>query len=51
MDAYFLTPDNLTAGIQLMGYGMMGVFTVIVIFIGAIKLLLKVLPEDEEKDK
>lgn len=35
-------------GLQLMGYGLVGVFSVLLIFMGFIKLLTTVFPEKDE---
>jgi hypothetical protein len=40
--------NSIQLGVQLMGYGLLGVFTVLLIFMGAIKLLTIVFPEKEK---
>ena len=41
---------NIQLGVELMGYGLIGVFSVLLIFMGSIKLLTVVFPprDDEE---
>lgn len=36
--------DNVNLGLQLMGYGLTGVFMVLILFYIVIKLLLKLFP-------
>lgn len=42
--------DHLPLGVTLMGYGMAGVFSVILLLMLAIKLLTRVLPDKSERD-
>lgn len=39
--------DNVNLGLQLMGYGLTGVFMVLILFYIVIKLLLKLFPLNE----
>ncbi|MDP3388249.1 MAG: OadG-related small transporter subunit [Eubacteriales bacterium] len=39
--------DNVNLGLQLMGYGLAGVFMVLILFYAVIKLLLKLFPLKE----
>lgn len=39
--------DNVTLGLQLMAYGLIGVFMVLILFYAVIKLLLKLFPLKE----
>ena len=41
--------EHLPLGFQLMGYGLVGVFSVLILLIGTIKVLTELLPDRKEK--
>ena len=41
--------DEIMLGVQVMGYGLAGVFSVILLFYASIVILCKVLPVDEDE--
>lgn len=41
--------NDLTLGWQLMGYGLAGVFTTLIVFMLVIKLITKLFPEKEDE--
>lgn len=43
--------DLMQLGLQLMGYGLLGVFAVLLIFMGSIKLLTVIFPYKEEPEQ
>jgi len=41
--------DEIMLGVQVMGYGLAGVFSVILLFYASIVIMCKVLPVDEDE--
>ncbi|MBZ4646339.1 MAG: hypothetical protein PWR27_1297 [Petroclostridium sp.] len=43
--------DQINLGLQLMGYGLAGVFLVLILFYAVIRLLVKIFPYNPEEEQ